>query len=33
VTSQFEDLDASYVVLVNEEGQYSLWPVFADLPE
>ena len=28
----FEDPDASYLVLVNEEGQHSLWPVFADVP-
>jgi MbtH protein len=33
VTSQFEDLDASYVVLVNVEGQCSLWPVLADMPD
>jgi MbtH protein len=28
----FEDPDASYLVLVNHEGQHSLWPVFADVP-
>jgi MbtH protein len=28
----FEDPDASYLVLANEEGQHSLWPVFADVP-
>lgn len=28
----FEDLDASYLVLVNDEGQHSLWPVFAEVP-
>ena len=33
VTNPFEDPDASYVVLVNEEGQHSLWPIFADVPE
>lgn len=32
-TNPFEDEDASYLVLVNEEGQYSLWPVFADVPD
>ena len=32
VTNPFEDPDASYVVLVNDEGQHSLWPVFADVP-
>ena len=33
MTNPFEDDDASYRVLVNEEGQHSLWPVFADVPE
>jgi MbtH protein len=33
VTNPFEDPDASYLVLVNDEGQHSLWPVFADVPE
>lgn len=28
----FEDSDSQYAVLVNEEGQYSLWPSFAELP-
>nr|AGS49870.1 MbtH protein [uncultured bacterium esnapd18] len=28
----FEDEDAEYLVLINDEGQYSLWPVFADVP-
>ncbi|NGO69150.1 MbtH family protein [Streptomyces boncukensis] len=31
-THPFEDDDARFVVLVNDEGQHSLWPVFADLP-
>jgi MbtH protein len=31
--SQLEDLDASYVVLVNDAGQRSLWPGFADVPD
>jgi MbtH protein len=31
-TNPFEDPDARYVVLINEEGQHSLWPVFADVP-
>lgn len=30
--SPFEDNDAEYFVLLNGEGQYSLWPVFADIP-
>ena len=24
--------DAEFQVLVNDEGQYSLWPTFADVP-
>lgn len=28
----FEDPDAHYLVLVNDEGQYSLWPEFAAVP-
>jgi MbtH protein len=31
-TNPFEDEDASYFVLINDEGQHSLWPVFADVP-
>ncbi|MEU4411274.1 MbtH family protein [Streptosporangium sp. NPDC023963] len=33
MTNPFEDPDASYLVLVNDEGQHSLWPVFVDVPE
>jgi MbtH protein len=33
VTSQFEELDVSYVSLVNDAGRRSLWPVFADVPD
>ncbi|WSW89714.1 MbtH family protein [Streptomyces sp. NBC_00989] len=32
VTNPFDDPDANYYVLVNEEGQHSLWPVFVDTP-
>jgi len=32
MTNPFEDADAQYLVLVNEEGQHSLWPVFVDVP-
>jgi uncharacterized protein YbdZ (MbtH family) len=32
VTNPFEDEDGSYFALVNDEGQYSLWPVFAGVP-
>lgn len=31
-TNPFEDEDANYFVLINDEGQHSLWPVFADVP-
>ena len=26
-------LEASYLVLVNDEGQYSPWPTFAEVPD
>jgi MbtH protein len=32
-TNPFEDEDAEYLVLINDEGQHSLWPVFADVPD
>jgi MbtH protein len=32
VTNPFEDENGEYLVLVNEEGQYSLWPAFLDVP-
>jgi len=32
-TNPFEDPDAMYLVLINDEGQHSLWPVFADVPD
>jgi MbtH protein len=28
----FENQDAQYSVLVNHEGQHSLWPSFAEVP-
>jgi MbtH protein len=31
-TNPFEDEDGTYHALVNQEGQYSLWPTFADVP-
>ncbi|MGW0538457.1 MbtH family protein [Streptomyces sp. NPDC003032] len=31
-TNPFEDNDGTYLVLVNDEGQYSLWPAFAEVP-
>ncbi|MDX3245874.1 MbtH family protein [Streptomyces sp. ME18-1-4] len=33
MNNPFEDQDATYLVLVNGEAQYSLWPVFADVPD
>ncbi|MFD7841140.1 MbtH family protein [Streptomyces sp. NPDC059761] len=32
MTHPFEDPDASYLVLVNAEGQHSLWPSFVEVP-
>lgn len=28
----FENENTTYIVLMNEEGQYSLWPAFMDIP-
>jgi MbtH protein len=33
MTNPFEDENAVYHVLVNDEGQYSLWPSFKDVPQ
>jgi MbtH protein len=33
MSNPFEDPDAKYLVLINDEGQHSLWPVFADVPD
>ena len=32
MTNPFENDNYTYKVLINEEGQYSLWPVFLDVP-
>lgn len=32
MTNPFDDTDARFLVLVNDEGQHSLWPVFVDSP-
>jgi len=32
MTNPFEDDDAEYLVLVNDERQYSLWPGFREIP-
>ncbi|SCE53546.1 MbtH protein [Streptomyces sp. SolWspMP-5a-2] len=29
----FDDPDAVFQVLVNDEGQHSLWPAFAEVPD
>jgi MbtH protein len=28
----FDDPEGRYLVLVNDEGQHSLWPAFAEVP-
>lgn len=33
VANPFEDADAEYLVLVNDEGQHSLWPIFVKVPD
>jgi MbtH protein len=33
VTNPFEDENAIYHVLVNDEGQHSLWPSFKEVPK
>ncbi|HEY3868798.1 MAG TPA: MbtH family protein [Actinocrinis sp.] len=33
MANPFEDPDGTYFVLTNAEGQHSLWPVFAEVPE
>lgn len=32
MSNPFEDENASYFVLVNDENQHSLWPAFAEIP-
>ncbi|MFK8850916.1 MbtH family protein [Streptomyces sp. Ac-502] len=32
MTNPFENPDAAYLVLVNDENQFSLWPAAAGLP-
>jgi MbtH protein len=31
-TNPFDDPEGRYLVLINDEGQHSLWPTFADVP-
>jgi MbtH protein len=33
VTNPFEDAEGTYLVLVNDEGQHSLWPKFVEDPD
>ncbi|WP_328545523.1 MbtH family protein [Streptomyces platensis] len=33
MANPFENSDGRYHALVNEEGQYSLWPAFVAVPE
>lgn len=32
MTNPFEDPDGTYLALINDESQYSLWPAFVDVP-
>ena len=32
MTNPFENPDGTYLVLVNDENQHSLWPEFAEAP-
>lgn len=32
MTNPFDNDEAQFSVLVNDEGQHSLWPAFADIP-
>ncbi|MEU7753010.1 MbtH family protein [Micromonospora sp. NPDC049101] len=31
-TNPFDNADGTFLVLVNDENQHSLWPVFAEVP-
>ncbi|SDH10892.1 MbtH protein [Sinosporangium album] len=33
MTNPFDDEDGSFLVLVNDEEQHSLWPAFAEVPQ
>ncbi len=33
MTNPFDDEAGTFLVLVNTEGQHSLWPVFAPVPD
>ena len=32
MVNAFEDSDGQYLALVNDEGQYSIWPHFIEVP-
>ncbi|MGW7097018.1 MbtH family protein [Streptomyces sp. NPDC054874] len=32
MANPFEDDNAEYYALVNDEGQHSIWPAFAEIP-
>ena len=32
-TNPFDNPEGTFLVLVNDENQHSLWPVFLDVPE
>ena len=32
MSNPFDDADGSFLVLVNDEGQHSLWPEFVEVP-
>jgi MbtH protein len=32
MANPFDDPEGSYLALINDEGQYSLWPAFAEVP-
>ena len=33
MTNPFDNPDGTYLVLVNDEGQHSLWPSFVAVPD
>ena len=33
MTNPFEDEKGDYLVLINDEEQYSLWPAYLDVPQ
>ncbi|MEU4804701.1 MbtH family protein [Actinosynnema sp. NPDC023587] len=33
MTNPFDDEAGTFLVLVNDEGQHSLWPEFAEVPQ